>query len=111
MEIKRLDHHRIVAGAIKELGLAEKIDRAIPKTRAHRVSVGEAVKAMILIGLGYTSSRGGADPLVIGRESAAMSMQRYNTKTLRISSVPVLFTPMGPLQNAPLCFFWGNNSL
>jgi len=50
MEIKRLDHHGMVAGAIEELGLVEKIDRTIPKTRAQRVSVGEAVKAMILIG-------------------------------------------------------------
>eukprot|EP00828_Plagiopyla_frontata_P027910 TRINITY_DN36193_c0_g1_i1.p2 TRINITY_DN36193_c0_g1~~TRINITY_DN36193_c0_g1_i1.p2 ORF type:complete len:210 (+),score=10.89 TRINITY_DN36193_c0_g1_i1:2-631(+) len=30
------------------------IDEQIPKTKAHTVSVGESVKAMILIGLGYT---------------------------------------------------------
>ena len=76
MEIKRLDHHGLVAGAIDELGLVEKIDQAIPKTKRHNVSVGEAVKAMILIGLGYTDR-----PLYLVAE------------TLKTMSVEKLFTP------------------
>ena len=79
MEIKRLDHHGMVAGAIEELGLVEKIDRAIPKTRAHRVSVGEAVKAMILIGLGYTDR-----PLYLVAESlSTMSVEKLFGKGLK----------------------------
>ena len=76
MEIKRLDHHGLVAGAIDELGLVKKIDQAIPKTKRHKVSVGEAVKAMILIGLGYTDR-----PLYLVAE------------TLKNMSVEKLFKP------------------
>jgi len=54
MTIKRLDHLGLVTAAIEELELVEMIDQQIPKTKAHTVSVGESVKAMILIGLGYT---------------------------------------------------------
>ena len=48
-----LDHHGLVAGMVDELGLVEKIDAMIPQDLEQRnVSVGMAVKAMILIGLG-----------------------------------------------------------
>jgi len=49
-----LDHHGLVAGMVDELGLVEKIDAMIPQDLGQRqVSVGVAVKAMILIGLGF----------------------------------------------------------
>ena len=49
-----LDHHGLVAGLLDELGLVEKIDAMIPQDLGQRqVSVGMAVKAMILIGLGF----------------------------------------------------------
>ena len=49
-----LDHHGLVAGMIDELGLVEKIDAMIPQDLGQRhVSVGMAVKAMIIIGLGF----------------------------------------------------------
>jgi len=49
-----LDHHGLVAGMVDELGLVEKIDAMIPQDLGQRqVSVGMAVKAMILIGLGF----------------------------------------------------------
>jgi hypothetical protein len=49
-----LDHHGLVAGLVDELGLVEKIDAMIPQDLSQRqVSVGMAVKAMILIGLGF----------------------------------------------------------
>jgi transposase len=49
-----LDHHGLVAGMVDELGLVEKIDAMIPQDLGQRqVSVGTAVKAMILIGLGF----------------------------------------------------------
>jgi transposase len=49
-----LDHHGLVAGMVDELGLVEKIDSMIPQDLDQRhVSVGVAVKAMILIGLGF----------------------------------------------------------
>ena len=47
-----LDHHGLVAGMVDELGLVEKIDAMIPQDLDQRqVSVGMAVKAMIIIGL------------------------------------------------------------
>ncbi len=49
-----LDHHGLVAGMVDELGLVEKIDAMIPQDLDQRqVSVGMAVKAMILMGLGF----------------------------------------------------------
>ena len=49
-----LDHHGLVAGMVDELRLVEKIDAMIPQDLEQRnVSVGMAVKAMILIGLGF----------------------------------------------------------
>lgn len=50
-----LDHHGLVAGMVDELGLVSKIDGMIPQDLEQRqVSVGVAVKAMILMGLGFT---------------------------------------------------------
>jgi transposase len=49
-----LDHHGLVAGMVDELGLVEKIDAMIPQDLGQRhISVGVAVKAMILVGLGF----------------------------------------------------------
>lgn len=51
---QRLDHLGIVAGVCREIGLAEQIDRLVgPSER--QVSVGEAVQAMVLNALGFTS--------------------------------------------------------
>src|SRR5512139_1055440 len=50
-----LDHHGLVAGMVDELGLVGKIDTLILQDLdQRRVSVGTAVKAMILMGLGFT---------------------------------------------------------
>ena len=49
-----LDHHGLVAGMVDELGLVERIDAMIPQDLDQRhLSVGVAVKAMIIIGLGF----------------------------------------------------------
>ena len=49
-----LDHHGLVAGRVDEWGLVGKIDALIPQDLGQRhVSAGLAVKAMILIGLGF----------------------------------------------------------
>lgn len=51
---RTLDHHGLVAGMVDELGLVGKIDAMIPQDIEQRqVSVGMAVKAMILVGLGF----------------------------------------------------------
>src|SRR5512139_2517433 len=50
-----LDHHGLVAGMVDEWGLVGKIDALIRQDLdQRRVSVGMAVKAMILMGLGFT---------------------------------------------------------
>ena len=52
---KVLDHLGLVAGMYDELGIGELIDRIIPQEAAKRtVSIGQAVKAMVLNGLGFT---------------------------------------------------------
>lgn len=54
LQSQRLDHLGIVAGICNEIGLSEIIDAQI-KDNGRKVSVGQAVKAMILNGLGFVS--------------------------------------------------------
>ena len=51
-----LDHLGLVAGMFDELGIGDVLDHATPQTPAMRgLTVGEAVKAMVLNGLGFIS--------------------------------------------------------
>ncbi|WP_305908939.1 IS1634 family transposase [Methylomarinum sp. Ch1-1] len=51
----RVIHHLgLVSGMIDELGLVERIDALMPKKEQQIVSYGQAVKAIILNGLGFT---------------------------------------------------------
>lgn len=57
-ESRNLDHLGLVAGIYDELGIGEAIDRLIPQDSEKRiVSVGQAVKAMVLNGLGFVNQR------------------------------------------------------
>jgi len=52
---KLLDHLGLVAGMYDELGLGEMIDRLlVQEADKRKVSIGQAVKAMVLNGLGFT---------------------------------------------------------
>jgi transposase len=53
LAIDRLDHHGVVSGIIDDLKLVEIIDQRIPADEQSAVSAGEAVKAMIINGLGF----------------------------------------------------------
>jgi hypothetical protein len=53
-----LAHLGLVAGMYEELGIGEVIDRVVPQDEERRfVSVGQAVKAMVLNGLGFVNQR------------------------------------------------------
>jgi transposase len=53
-----LDHLGLVAAMFDELGIGDVIDQAICQdTSKRQVSVGQAVKAMILNGLGFVNQR------------------------------------------------------
>ena len=53
-----LDHLGLVAGMYEELGIGERIDQVIAQDRDKRqVSLGQAVKAMVLNGLGFVNQR------------------------------------------------------
>ncbi len=55
---KTLDHLGLVAGIYDELCLGETIDRIIPQDMSTRkISIGQAVKAMVLNGLGFVNQR------------------------------------------------------
>jgi len=54
IQSQRLDHLGIVSGICTEIGLIESIDEQIGDT-GRKVSVGQAVQAMILNGLGFVS--------------------------------------------------------
>ena len=53
-QVERLDHLGIVAGVCKEAGIAQWLDRLEGESR-RSVSVGTAVVAMILNGLGFSN--------------------------------------------------------
>src|ERR671914_1201101 len=55
---RTLAHLGLVGGMYEELGIGEVIDRAVPQDEERRfVSVGQAVKAMVLNGLGFVNPR------------------------------------------------------
>src|SRR5215210_3689103 len=56
IEVQDVDHLGIVAGIIDEAGLVEEIDRRVGTHPQERVSCGQAVKAMVLNGLGFLSA-------------------------------------------------------
>ena len=52
---KNLDHHGLVAGFCREVGIAKLIDEALPEQpRDKKLSYGQLLEAMILNGLGFT---------------------------------------------------------
>ena len=53
-EVKRIDHHGIVVGVIRDLGIDSYIDQKLWSSGNESVSTGQAVSAMIINGLGYT---------------------------------------------------------
>ncbi len=54
-ESEVLDHLGLVAGMVDELGLVERTDRLLPKSAdLQKASNGQALKAMIINGLGFT---------------------------------------------------------
>lgn len=55
IDVKRLDHHGVVASVIDDLKLVDIIDERIPPEGQEHVTTGEAVKAMIQNGLGFAN--------------------------------------------------------
>jgi hypothetical protein len=55
IRVERLDHHGLVAGIIDELNIVEHIDARIEADVQETVTAGEAVKAMIINGLGFSN--------------------------------------------------------
>jgi hypothetical protein len=53
-ETQSIDHLGIVAGISREIGLVEAVDATVGQ-RDRKVSCGEAVLAMVLNSLGFTS--------------------------------------------------------
>jgi hypothetical protein len=52
IQVQNLDHKGLVAGVIDERGIVEIINEIVPEKAGEKVSPGQAVKAMILNGLG-----------------------------------------------------------
>ena len=55
LSVKRLDHHGLVSGIVDELKLVELIDSRLQADEQNEISLGEAVKGMILNGLGFSN--------------------------------------------------------
>lgn len=57
LRVSRLDHHGIVAGVIDDLELVAEINKRLQKAKngLEEISPGEAIKGMILNGLGFVS--------------------------------------------------------
>ncbi len=57
-ETKTIEHLGLVAGMFDELGIGEMIDQLLAQDKEQRiVTIGQAVKAMVLNGLGFTNRR------------------------------------------------------
>ena len=56
IQVQNLDHLGLVAGVIEEIGIVEIINEIVPEKAGEKVSSGQAVKAMILNGIGLFSS-------------------------------------------------------
>jgi transposase len=56
IQVQTLNHFRIIAGIIDEIGLVEEINRLVGTHPKEIVSAGQVVKAMILNGLGFVSA-------------------------------------------------------
>jgi transposase len=56
IEVQDIDHLGLVAGIVDETGLVEEIDRKMGTHPLEHLSCGQAVKAMILNGLGFLSA-------------------------------------------------------
>ena len=56
VEIKNLDHLRLIAGIIDEIGIVDQINGLIEDKKTEKVSAGKVVKVMILNGIGLVSS-------------------------------------------------------
>jgi transposase len=55
---KELNHLGLVAGMFDELGIEKSIDALIPQDMNQRnISIGTALKAMVLNGLGFVNQR------------------------------------------------------
>lgn len=52
--VERVDHHGIVMGVIKDLGLVEQINLHLGISPDEKITAGEAVAGMIVNGLGFT---------------------------------------------------------
>ena len=55
LKIKRLDHHGIVAGVIDDLNIVPLLDQHLPQDDKQEITPGEAIKGMIMNGLGFSS--------------------------------------------------------
>lgn len=55
LKIKRLDHHGIVAGVIDDLNIVPLLDKHLPQDEKQEITPGEAVKGMIMNGLGFSN--------------------------------------------------------
>ncbi len=55
IKIKRLDHHGIVAGVIDNLNMVSLLDKHLPQDDRQEITPGEAIKGMIMNGLGFSN--------------------------------------------------------
>jgi transposase len=55
IKIKRLDHHGIVAGVIDDLNIVPLLDKHLPQDDKQEITPGEAIKGMIMNGLGFSN--------------------------------------------------------
>ena len=55
LKIKRLDHHGIVAGVIDDLNIVPLLDKHLPQDDKQEITPGEAIKGMIMNGLGFSN--------------------------------------------------------
>ncbi len=61
-KIKRLEHHGLVAGIIDDLQIIPLLDKHLPQDEKQEITPGEAIKGMIMNGLGFANRPLPLDP-------------------------------------------------
>ncbi|MDP3705702.1 MAG: DUF4277 domain-containing protein [Legionellaceae bacterium] len=80
LRVFRLDHLGIISGVIDDLGLVQAIDERLQKDKngLEEISPGEAIKGMILNGLGFVSKPLSLTPKFFEHKPLYLTRQHEN---------------------------------
>jgi transposase len=95
IRVQTLNHLGLIAGLVDEIGVVEEIDRKLGKHLKELISAGQAVKAMIINGLGFVSA-----PLYLFERFFEGKWSKHHQLSLLVTGKPSL-NPFTSLRVTP----------